>query len=141
MDVTLNSWSTAHGYFVQQCLAGVSVGVLSHVLYFIRGYHDTQALGIFVAHAATYIALTVSFGLRPASIIFSSYLISLFTSIGAYRIFFHPLRQFPGPVVAKITKFYGPYTARNGQMHIEQNKLFKKSGDIVRIGNSNLTQS
>ncbi|KAK4447358.1 Tryprostatin B 6-hydroxylase [Podospora aff. communis PSN243] len=125
------AWST-------QCLAGASVGFLSHVLYFIRGYHDTQILSILVTHITAFIALSVSFGIWTALILSSSYLISLFTSIGIYRVFFHPLSRFPGPLAAKLSRFYGPYVARNGQMHIEQNKLFKQYGDIVRTAPNEL---
>ncbi|KAK0736748.1 hypothetical protein B0T21DRAFT_269701, partial [Apiosordaria backusii] len=62
-----------------------------------------------------------------------SYLATLFTSIIVYRLFFHPLRHIPGPFIAKITKLYGPWTARNGQMHLEQTKLIKKYGNFVRV--------
>ncbi|KAK0710627.1 cytochrome P450 [Lasiosphaeris hirsuta] len=129
-----------------QCIAGATVGLLSHILYFIRGYHDTQALGIFASHVVAYTALAgplvaekgIYTGGLTASAIFTSYLVALFTSIGVYRVFFHRLSRFPGPLAAKLTKFYGPYTARNGQMHLEQNKLFEKYGDIVRIAPNEL---
>ncbi|KAK0610800.1 cytochrome P450 [Immersiella caudata] len=121
-----------------QCLAGAIAGVLSHLLYFIRGYHDTQAFGILLTHITSFVTLALYSGPWAASLIFSSYLASLFASIGLYRLCLHPLRRFPGPLAAKLTKFYGPYTARNGQMHIEQNKLFRKYGDIVRTAPNEL---
>lgn len=123
-------------------LAAAIAGILSHVLYFIRGYHDSQALRIFLIHVLVYLVLCTTFimqdgasgGLLASSSVFATYLVFLFSSIVAYRVFFHPLRHFPGPLAAKISKLYALYAARNGQMHIEQNKLFKY-GDIVRIGN------
>lgn len=131
----------------RQCLVGAAAGFLSHVLYFIRGYHDTQALAIFVVHAVLLVSMVATLAaesglyssLWRSSAIFASYLAALFTSIAIYRVFFHRLSRFPGPLAAKLTKFYGPYTARNGQTHLEQNKLFKKYGDIVRIGQLPIT--
>ncbi|KAK3356649.1 cytochrome P450 [Lasiosphaeria hispida] len=139
------SLATSH-ILKRQCIAGAAFGLLSHILYFVRGYHDTQALGIFAGHIMMYTALAaplvakkgVYAGGLTASAIFASYLVALFTSIGVYRVFFHRLSRFPGPLAAKLTKIYGPYTARNGQMHIEQNKLFEKYGDIIRIGPNEL---
>lgn len=122
----------------RQCLAGATVGLLSHILYFIRGYHDTQTLGIIIAHIAGYTTLLVLSNLSTATLIFASYLSTLFTSITIYRLFFHRLRRFPGPLAAKITRLYGPYTNRHGRMHQEQTALFQKYGDIVRIGPNEL---
>ncbi|KAK3990437.1 Tryprostatin B 6-hydroxylase [Cladorrhinum sp. PSN332] len=128
------------------CLVAAIGGILAHNLYFRLGYHDTEGLGIITIHAAvyaglaTFCALDTGFksGIRIASIAFSSYLVALFTSIIIYRLFFHRLRNFPGPFAAKITRFHGLYLARNGQLHIEQNKLFAKYGDIVRIAPNEL---
>ena len=123
-------------------LVAVVAGVLAHNLYFRRGYHDTEGLRFIIIHSAVYVGLTVlcisessvTHGILTSSIAFSSYLVGLFGSIVIYRLFFHRLRHFPGPIAAKITRFYGLYLARNGQLHIEQNKLFERYGDIVRIG-------
>ncbi|KAK4653470.1 hypothetical protein QC762_506640 [Podospora pseudocomata] len=123
------------------CLLASATGFLSHTLYFIRGFHDTSALRIILVHFTTFLCLTgysitqlgVFPGLITSTAIALSYLTTLFTSIITYRLFFHPLRHIPGPFLAKITKLYGPYTARNGQMHLEQTKLFKKYGNFVRI--------
>lgn len=143
MDILIHPWGASDG-LSRIYLAAATTGILSHVLYFIRGYHDSQSLRIFIIHVCVYAAICISFitklgiwsGLFASSAIFATYLVSLFTSMVVYRVFFHPLRRFPGPLAAKVSKFYGLYNARNGQMHIEQNKLFKKYGDIVRIGMS-----
>jgi len=121
-----------------QLLAGAMTGFLSHTLYFVRGYHDTSILSILLTHFASYASLTIFFGLIPATLLSTSYLAALFTSISLYRLFLHPLRRFPGPLPAKLSKLHGPYLARNGQLHIEQNKLFSKYGNIVRIAPNEL---
>ncbi|KAK0671599.1 putative cytochrome P450 E-class, group I [Cercophora samala] len=130
-----------HFNLLLACVLASTTGFLTHTLYFINGFHDTSALRIILVHFTTYLCLTaysitqvgVISGLVISTAVTLSYLATLFTSIVTYRLFFHPLRHIPGPFVAKVTKLYGPYTARNGQMHLEQTKLFKKYGKLVRI--------
>ncbi|KAK3312632.1 cytochrome P450 [Apodospora peruviana] len=147
MEPLILPWTAGEAGIVQPCLLAAITGILSHLLYFIRGYHVTSAYGILMAHTSIYAALTVAAtsqtglvsGILVSTAMFTSYLAALFTSIIIYRVFFHRLSHFPGPLFAKMTKFYGPWTNRNGQMHIEQNKLFEKYGsDIVRIAPNEL---
>jgi hypothetical protein len=138
MDVISPLFSSLQHDLGLQCLTGTSAGFLSHILYFIRGYHDTSILRILILHLTAYTALYILLGLGSATLISTSYVLALFASITVYRLFFHPLRRFPGPIAAKITKLYGPYLARNGKLHIEQNKLFATYGNIVRIGSNPL---
>ncbi|KIW97748.1 uncharacterized protein Z519_01332 [Cladophialophora bantiana CBS 173.52] len=60
-------------------------------------------------------------------------------SISVYRLFFHPLRQFPGPYSAKLTKWTGAYWASTGKLHEIIPALHEKYGDIVRIGPNELS--
>ncbi|KAK4171110.1 putative cytochrome P450 E-class, group I [Triangularia setosa] len=123
------------------CLLAAIAGFLGHVLCFRKGFHDTNALRILLVHFTSYLTLTAYSttnldllpGLLTSTAIALSYLFTLFSSIIIYRLFFNPLRHIPGPFIAKITKLYGPFTARNGQMHLEQTKLFKKYGNFVRV--------
>ena len=125
------------------CLLAAGVGVLSHLLYWIRGIRDTQAPQILVFHLVSYGLLSVQTvthkgvlgGLLSSTLIFSSYLGALFTSITVYRLCFHPLRGFPGPAAAKITKLYGgPWLARKGKLHEEHLQLCRTYGSFVRSG-------
>jgi len=143
MDLlVLPSWAAARDDLTRACAAAAVTGFLSHVLYFIKGYRDMQAFHILVGHVLAYGGITAGVATQSgigrafvvSTAVFAAYLASLFTSIVTYRLFFHPLRRFPGPLAAKITRFYGPWTARNRQMHLEQMKLFKQYGNIVRIG-------
>ncbi|KAK4228689.1 Tryprostatin B 6-hydroxylase [Podospora fimiseda] len=144
--LVLPTWVATRDDLSRACMAAAVTGVLSHVLYFIRGFRDMQALGIIIGHSLAYIGLTAAIviqtgiygGLVLSTTLFATYLISLFTSIVIYRLFFHPLRHFPGPLVAKITRLHAPWLARNGQWHIEQEKLFKKYGNIVRVAPNEL---
>lgn len=55
-------------------------------------------------------------------------------SITIYRIFFHPLSKYPGPVLAKLTNAYQLYHAYKGDRHLEFWRLHQKYGPIVRFG-------
>ena len=125
------------------CLLAAGVGVLSHLLYWIRGIRDTQAPQILVFHLLGYGLLSVQTiaykgilgGLASSLLILSSYLGALFASITLYRLCFHPLRSFPGPTAAKITKLYGgPWLARKGKLHEEHLQLCRTYGSFVRSG-------
>ncbi|KAK3998210.1 Tryprostatin B 6-hydroxylase [Cladorrhinum sp. PSN332] len=147
MDLlVLPSWVAARDDLTRACAVAAITGFLSHVLYFVRGYRDMQAFGILIGHSLAYAGLTtaittqtgISRGFLISTAVFATYLFSLFTSIIIYRLFFHPLRHFPGPFAAKCTRFYGPWQARNGQLHLEQEKLFKIYGNIVRVAPNEL---
>lgn len=60
--------------------------------------------------------------------------LSLATSMLVYRTFFHRLRRFPGPFVARLSKFHAVYLSRNFQYNLELQKQHEKYGDIVRTG-------
>ncbi|KAL7944135.1 cytochrome P450 [Trichoderma barbatum] len=128
------------------CIASASGGVLSHLLYFIHGHISMQAPKILVFYLMAVCLLWVRcFSLQGAlqgtlktSVISVSYFVGLFASIAVYRVFFHRLRRFPGPFAAKLTKFYGPYLAWDGKLHVKHIELFEKYGDIVRIAPNEL---
>ena len=118
------------------CLAAGAVGATSHVLYWAHGHHDPYVTRILGLHIGSYVAILlrqISFygaftGFLYTAAISASYLGSLFTSMIIYRLFFHRLRHFPGPLAAKITKFYsGPCMSGSGKMH-EKRKQFLSLG-------------
>jgi hypothetical protein len=45
-----------------------------------------------------------------------------------HRIYFHPLRNVPGPLLAAVTDWYAVYIARGGQQHIDQYELHLRYG-------------
>lgn len=61
------------------------------------------------------------------------------TSIAVYRLFLHPLKEYPGPVLAKLTKWYGFYLTSFGKTYIDYPALHEKYGDVVRIGPNELS--
>ncbi|KAJ9625987.1 hypothetical protein H2204_010286 [Knufia peltigerae] len=94
---------------------------------------------------ATFIAIAI-FGAQTALqtgivsvIFFFAYLGTLGTSIAVYRLFFHPLRKFPGPWQAKLTKWTGVRWATSGELHFIVQAQHEKYGDVVRTGPNELS--
>lgn len=56
----------------------------------------------------------------------------------AYRSFLHPLRQYPGPLLAKITDGYGGYNAILMQFHLAVKRDHDKYGPAYRQGPNRL---
>lgn len=56
-----------------------------------------------------------------------------------YRIYFHPLAKYPGPILAKLTDLYQTYHAWKGDRHLEFWRCHEKYGNIVRFGPNSLS--
>ena len=53
----------------------------------------------------------------------------------AYRLSpFHPLAKYPGPVLAKASKWWAAYLSAIGDQHRCYKRLHDRHGDVVRIG-------
>ena len=53
----------------------------------------------------------------------------------AYRLSsFHPLAKYPGPLLAKISKWWAAYLSGTGNQHRFLKHLHDRYGDVVRIG-------
>ena len=59
--------------------------------------------------------------------------------IVVYRIFFHPLAKYPGPLLAKVTDAYQLYHAYKGDRHLEFWRMHQRYGKIVRFGPNSLS--
>lgn len=121
-------------------------GVLSHVTYFMHGEHQRQGPVIFrISILLILILFTVELKFKgngvvqataaSASII-AAFLTSLFASMTVYRVCFHRLKEFPGPFVSKVTKFWHAWilVKREKNNHEYLHELHKKYGDFVRTG-------
>jgi cytochrome P450 len=54
--------------------------------------------------------------------------------VAVYRIFFHPLAKYPGPLLAKLSDAYMLYHAWKGDRHLEFWRLHQVYGPVVRFG-------
>jgi len=127
----------------EAAIAAIS-GVPSHLCFFIYGEHHMQAPILFRLYIVLflillYVEITVKEqdifpGIKEAFKVFSTYVLSLLTSILIYRKFFHRLRRFPGPVMAGVTKLWQTAKTLDSQNHILLDSLYEKYGDFVRTG-------
>ncbi|KAI0475694.1 isotrichodermin C-15 hydroxylase [Xylariaceae sp. FL0804] len=54
--------------------------------------------------------------------------------LAIYRVFFHPLAKYPGPLLAKITDAHQLYHAWKGDRHLEFWRMHEQYGNVVRFG-------
>ncbi|KAJ6531623.1 cytochrome P450 [Mycena vulgaris] len=66
---------------------------------------------------------------------YAVFLVSLVISIVAYRLSpFHPLAEFKGPAIGKVSKLWGLWIGWRGYQYLYHKKLHDKYGPYVRIG-------
>ena len=131
---------------LQSVAVASGLGVLTHLGYFIRGEHHTQ--GIYILTTAALFPWISLYSLwhyadfsvlRAAAYSFAiewSFVISLWTSMLVYRIFFHPLKKFPGPLMAKPSKLWHSIQASKLRWYKDAWDLHAQYGEYVRTGMS-----
>ena len=73
--------------------------------------------------------------IQAAVKVFSLFWSTLAASILCYRISpWHPLAQYPGPLICKLSKFHLAFLSRTGKQFLYYSELHQKYGDVVRIG-------
>ncbi|KAH8892746.1 cytochrome P450 [Thozetella sp. PMI_491] len=72
---------------------------------------------------ATYVVYSISVGLLV---------------LASYRLLFHPLRDYPGPFLARLTGGYSGYYTIQKRVHLEVLKLHGKYGSVVRLAPNRL---
>ena len=131
-------------------LSASILGLLAHQLVFIRGEWHLLAPTVFSIHlvlALLFIGAEVQLGSNVsgsnvnALVSVACYLISLFTSIAIYRIFFHRLRHFPGPRLAAVSKLWHVWQCRDSRNHLVLERLRQEYGSFVRTGEDSTTDS
>ncbi|KAI1387314.1 cytochrome P450 monooxygenase-like protein [Hypoxylon trugodes] len=124
-------------------LLGVFGGFIAHIGFFIRNEWHMSGAKIIVAHLA--LCSTLAYVLihmedsagavyRSLATLTTWYLLSLFSSILIYRVFFHATRSFPGPKLAAVTKLWHVFHVRDSRNFLFMEKLHKKYGNFVRTG-------
>lgn len=119
-------------------------GILSHILYFIRGEHHKQALLFFKLFVAVPLIgcvvlvhlfrFTATQAFQLIGLVTAAYLGALWSSMIVYRVFFHRLRRFPGPPLAKVSKFYHMLSLGKMDNYRRLACWHKQHGNFVRTG-------
>ena len=141
-----SSMQLAHG-----ATAAVA-GITAHVVYFHRGEHHGSGARCLAAFGA---GIAMSAIVRYAGAIGGDgqgwrgcltwalamaawFLLGLYGSLLAYRMFLHPLNRFPGPVAARVGDLWLCLQLGGHDMHRLSDRLSKRYGEFVRIGSSTL---
>ena len=132
----------------QSCLVAV-LGVLSHQCLFIRGEWHMQAPTIAKSYALLSILVfpfesrlkggDILGSLWATLLLIIAYAGAIFSSIFVYRVFFHRLHKFPGPRMAKFTKFWHVHKCVDGKNHLLLDGLYRQYGQFVRTGPEEIT--
>lgn len=72
------------------------------------------------------------FGLIVASLVYTA-------GLAIYRVYFHPLAKYPGPLLAKLTDLYSTDHAWKGDRHLEFWRCHEQYGPVVRFGPNSLS--
>ncbi|KAF3764058.1 cytochrome P450, partial [Cryphonectria parasitica EP155] len=133
--------------YTELAIASALAGLLSHNLIFIRDEHHLRApkyvqLGCLLFFVG--LALRARYGeghaLKETSLAAASFLSALFASMTVYRLAFHPLRSFPGPLMWRISKLWHVFrVAPSQQNYLLLDKLYHEYGPFVRTGPGELT--
>src|ERR1700712_2482139 len=63
------------------------------------------------------------------------YLATLTLSVVGYRLSpWHPLAGIPGPLLARVSKVWMAYVAKDGKQHTNIKALHDQYGDLARVG-------
>ena len=136
---------------VPQLVAAGAAGVLIHNAVFIHGEWHLQSTILLGLHFLVYVglilleALYLKLAWVPAltisSQVFGTYTLCLLASMIIYRIFFHRLRNFPGPFLASVSKLWHFAHCLECKNHLLLERLHREYGDFVRTGTTGMVQS
>lgn len=119
-------------------------GVFLEVVVFSRHEWDRRApravFALCLLFAIIFIAFKAFYGhsyfksMLGSSVLACVLLTGLFSSMFAYRLFFHPLKRFPGPLAARVTALWiVKENIPDLLFYRELRTLHQKYGDFVRI--------
>lgn len=124
-------------------IGAIALGLFSHMGIFIRGEWHLRILRVVCGHLILYCLVLALLrhdreflsALYTSYTFMALYLISLFGSIITYRVRFHPIKNFPGPRLASVTKFWHVWKVRDCRNFLFLRTINEKYGDVVRTGN------
>lgn len=123
-------------------IASALVGLFLHHSFFIYGEHHLQATKYVQFGCVSFIVcftLRARFGegnaLQETLVVAASFVCAIFASMTVYRLAFHPLRDFPGPPMWRVSKLWHVFkVAPRQQNHLLLDELYHEYGPFVRTG-------
>ena len=126
-------------------LTSALLGLTSHLTYFIHSHHPFYhctfiALTFLLAPIISLVFLTriASFplheALRLVAVTWWSFTGSIWLSMGIYRAFFHRLRRYPGPFLAKLSQLWRVWRNFRKENYLVLDELHRTYGEYVRVG-------
>ncbi|KAL4259956.1 Cytochrome P450 superfamily protein [Pleurotus pulmonarius] len=121
-------------------------GIATHLLFSI--YEPRQPLvptalslsepPIFLYLACRCLSIDTPWSFVPLA--YLSFFVAMCASVVLYRLSpAHPLAEFPGPRIAKISKLWAAYLTWTGRQHLYNKKLHDQYGPFVRTGPNELS--
>lgn len=145
---SLRVYAKSHKPFeMWKTIAPFILGLGVHLCVFIRNEWHRSIPAVVLAHFSFFVLISanetrhtesLSPAVQAVTLYFVLYIFGLFLSIAVYRIRYHPLQAFPGPVLARLSKFWHVYQCRSSQNHLLLESLRKEYGEIVRTGKISL---
>jgi tryprostatin B 6-hydroxylase len=140
---------TISDFLLHSSTVAAIVGSASFFLYFHHGEHHMRApLYVQLFVAANIVSTTALIYLLDARVydafssvgtVAGSWLLGVLGSCLVWRALFNPLNRFPGPWMARISKFYMSYLLRNMDCYYVVADLHAKYGPYVRLGPNDLS--
>ncbi|KAF1944269.1 cytochrome P450 [Clathrospora elynae] len=135
-----------HATTVRVLWSSILVGACFHVAIARASFEFEQYMIPFLSLASVVcigeVLLVIILGDLPVGGVFlrsltfwTGFSAGLFASLSVYRLVIHRCRRYPGPPIAKLTRFYAAYlNAKDGQFYQEMAKLHDQYGDYLRMG-------
>ncbi|KAK7920224.1 cytochrome P450 67 [Apiospora marii] len=144
-SITQRFQSAAHADLSTTLLTAAVVGLVSHVpihsfeferiAFQFMGGCVACFFGLGGLYVYTGQCGSLSVALARSLLVQAVFHTSLLASIAVYRLGFHRCRHIPGPVGAKVSRFYAMYlTSKKVQFQNEVLQMHEKYGDFVRTG-------
>ncbi|KAI6082029.1 cytochrome P450 [Hypoxylon rubiginosum] len=83
------------------------------------------------------LSTTLSWTTIPTTIL--SAVLAWFIAVWIYNLWFHPLSQFPGPLLGRASLFYRFLHTSRGKFHVAITDAHRKYGSIVRVAPNELS--
>ena len=126
-----------------------TAGVATHFGYFNRGEHHVHGLRYLQGFICAYILLTLTFvqiagltikqSLSAVVALALPFLVGLYGSLIIYRLAFHPLKSFQGPLSCRISSLCFSARLLSLDAHRQLLALHQRYGDFVRVGSLDLS--